>query len=81
MDRQSFHRSDILVVLRTALEAGHALANQRPDHEFLKGYASALRPVATALGLLESMSESQNPHPASGDHLTPTQPQLERAVR
>nr|MBC7245976.1 hypothetical protein [Chloroflexota bacterium] len=53
MERQIFHRDDVRNILRAVEEAGNALATEQSDLEFIRGYATALRLIATAFGFFE----------------------------
>lgn len=57
MERLIFHRSDVESILKTVQEAGRTLAAQRPNVEYLRGYAAALRLTAAGFGVPESMAE------------------------
>lgn len=53
MERQVFHRDDIRNILEAIVEAGNALAREQSDTEFMCGYATAVRLIATAFGFVD----------------------------
>ncbi|MGC8786990.1 MAG: hypothetical protein ACP5Q1_06145 [Anaerolineae bacterium] len=54
MERQIFHRDDIRNILEAVGEAGNALARAQSDIEFIRGYATAIKLIATAFGFFDA---------------------------
>lgn len=52
MERQVFHRDDVRNILEAIVEAGNALVKEQCDDEFIRGYATAIRLIATAFGFV-----------------------------